>query len=159
MTTETAKRSAIDVEHLLDMTVELEPPQVIGTRFGTRMNSIVRTGHFEGDRLRGEVLPGGGDWMLLGDDRVGQMDVRATLRTDDDELIHMAASGVAAIPEEASKRIAAGERVAVDEMYTRSVIRFETGAERYAWLNSLVTVAFNELVGIERMDYFAYRVL
>ena len=47
-------------------------------------------GHFEGPRLRGTVLPGGSaDWLLLRADGVLEMDLRATLRTDDGALISM----------------------------------------------------------------------
>jgi len=32
---------------------------------GTRVTAPIASGHFEGPRLRGRVLPGGGDWTLL----------------------------------------------------------------------------------------------
>jgi len=42
---------------------------------------------FEGPRLRGTVLPGGSaDWLLLRVDGVHELDLRATLRTDDGAL-------------------------------------------------------------------------
>ena len=57
-------------EHLYDMTVDLEPPQMIGgTPQGNRQIFYVRSGTFEGPRLKGELLPGGGDWFLLRPDK------------------------------------------------------------------------------------------
>src|SRR3989304_8419978 len=60
------RRSAMDeprFQHLYDMRVELEPPQIIGqTPQGNRQIFYVRSGTFEGPRLKGELLPGGGDW-------------------------------------------------------------------------------------------------
>ena len=38
-------------------------------------------GIIEGPKLQGEVLPGGGDWLLVGSDGTGRVDVRATIRT------------------------------------------------------------------------------
>jgi hypothetical protein len=41
---------------------------------------------FEGDRLRGKVLPGGADWTLKRPDGVVELDLRITLQTDDGAL-------------------------------------------------------------------------
>jgi hypothetical protein len=62
-------------QHLYDMTVQLEPPQMIGqTPQGNRQIFYVRSGTFEGPRLKGELLPGGGDWFLLRPDNVGELE-------------------------------------------------------------------------------------
>src|SRR5207244_1759752 len=50
-------------------------------------------GTFEGPRLRGEVMPGGGDWALFRADGAMSLDVRLTLRTHDDALVHMTYGG------------------------------------------------------------------
>jgi len=73
----------LPVEHLLDLSVDLEPARAITTAVGGRMIFIAKGGTFEGPRLSGEILPGGGDFLLVGSDRVGRVDVHATLRTDD----------------------------------------------------------------------------
>src|SRR5206468_5112617 len=78
----------LPVEHLFDMRVDLEPAQLIGTPVGNRMTFISKGGRIDGPKLNGEVLPGGGDWLLAGDDLVGRADIRATIRTDDGALIH-----------------------------------------------------------------------
>ena len=46
-------------------------------------------GGFEGPRVRGKVLPGGGDWILCDSDNVWHMDVRLLLRTEDDAMIYL----------------------------------------------------------------------
>ena len=147
----------IEVEHLLDMHVDLAPAQVITTPAGTRMVFIAEGGALEGERIRGEVLPGGGDWLLLGSDQVGRIDVRATLRTDDGELVSMTNTGVIDLRGEALTRYAAGEDVPWDQAYIRSAPQFETGSERYAWLNSVVVVAINEL-GPRHVNYRMFAV-
>jgi Protein of unknown function (DUF3237) len=150
--------SALPVEHLCDFRVDLEPVQLIGTPVGTRMVFIARGGRVEGPQLKGEILPGGGDWLLVGDDQIGRVDVRATVRTDDGALIHYSARGIIEIPADGLGRLAAGERLPFEETYVRTTPKFETADERYAWLNRLVIVGHNEL-SQDHIDYRMYRVL
>jgi hypothetical protein len=51
-------------------------------------------GSFDGDRLRGRVLAGGGDWVKRLADRTLRLDLRVTLETDDGALIYMTFTGV-----------------------------------------------------------------
>ena len=61
----------LPAEHLFDMYVELQPAQLISTTLGTRLTFITNGGVIEGPRLQAELLPGGGDWMLVGTDQIG----------------------------------------------------------------------------------------
>lgn len=148
----------LPVEHLFDMGVDLEPVQTIPTPVGLRMNYIAKGGRFEGERLRGEILPGGGDGLVVGTDLIGRVDVRATLRTDDGVLIHYTAAGVIQIPPDGLERLEAGERIPFGESYARTTPRLETSDERYAWLGALALVGLNEL-SQGHIDYRVYRVL
>ena len=62
--------TALPVEHLFDMHVNLQPAQSIPTAVGTRLTFITTGGVIEGPKLRGELLPGGGDWLILGADGI-----------------------------------------------------------------------------------------
>jgi len=54
---------------------------------GARRTVPITGSDFEGPRLRGSVLPGASaDWLLLRADGVLELDLRATLRTDDGGL-------------------------------------------------------------------------
>ena len=150
--------SSLAVRHLCDWSVELEPVQIVPTPTGTRMVYVLRKGTCEGERLRGEFLPGGGDWLLLGPDAVARIDVRVTLRTDDGELIYVTNSGVISMSPEAVERLGQGETVRWDQMYSRSTPRFETSSEKYAWLGSIVAVSINE-IGPGWIDYRIYELL
>jgi hypothetical protein len=150
--------SELPVEHLCDFRVDLEPVRTIGTPVGLRMVFIAKGGRVEGPRLNGEILPGGGDWLLVGDDAIGRVDVRAVVRTDDDALIHYTARGVIRIPPEGLQRLAAGERLRFEETYVRTTPKFETADEHYSWLNELIVVGHNEL-STDHIDYRMYRVL
>jgi hypothetical protein len=152
------KLSELPVEHLCDMEVDLEPAQLIGTPVGARMTYIAKGGRISGPKLNGEILPGGGDWLLIGDNRVGQVDIRATIQTDDGALIHYTARGVIKIPPDGLERLAAGERIPFEESYIRITPKFETSDERYSWLNEVVVVSYNELTQ-DHIDYRMHVVL
>jgi hypothetical protein len=146
------------LRHLFDMHVDLEPAQAIASPEVSRMVFVARGGTVSGDRIEGEVLPGGGDWLRVGTDGVGRIDVRATLRTHDGELVLLTNTGVIAIAGEALERFGAGQSLRWDELHARSAPQFETGAEQYAWLNSVSTVAVHGL-GPTHVDYRVWEVL
>src|SRR5438876_11920418 len=75
---------------LMTLQVEVKDVQKIGAvPHGTRVTAPITSGHFEGPRLRGKVLPGGGDWTLIRADGVLELDLPLTLQTDDGALIHI----------------------------------------------------------------------
>jgi len=148
----------LPVEHLVDLSVDLEPAQLIPTPFGLRYTLVVKGGRFGGPRLSGKLLPGGGDWILFGNDGVGRLDVRATMRTDDGALIHMTSGGASRVPPDAQERLEAGETIPFADSYIRSTPRFEAGDERYSWINEAVTVGYNEF-SPGHIDYRIHRVL
>jgi hypothetical protein len=89
----------ITTRYLFDMVVDLNPRLDIGTGpLGRRTLFGSAGGTFHGPRLRGEVLPGGGDWALFRPDGAMTLDVRLTLRTHDGALVHMTYSGRWIVP-------------------------------------------------------------
>lgn len=155
---ERPKLTELPVEHLCDFMVDLEPAQAIATPVGARMTFIAKGGRVKGPRINGEILPGGGDWLMVGSDQIGRVDVRATVRTDDGALIHYTAGGVIQIPPDGLERLDAGERLPFEETYVRTTPRFETADERYAWISGIVVVGLNEL-SKDHIDYRMYKVL
>ena len=55
------------------------------------------------------------------------------------------------------ERLLAGERLGPTDFYARSSPLFETGSQKYGWLNSIVTVALNGLAP-QHVDYEIYEV-
>ncbi len=131
----------LSTEHLLDAHITLEPPEQLGqTPFGGRSIFVVRSGVFEGPRLRGTVRPGGGDWFLTLASGVGELDVRGTFQTDDGAPIYVSYHGILDVMPEIAARALGGEDVPLSAYYFRTTPRFETGHPAYAWLNALVCV-------------------
>jgi hypothetical protein len=150
--------TALPVEHLFDMHVDLQPAQPIPTPIGARMTFITTGGVIDGPKLRGELLPGGGDWLLVGSDGVGRADIRATIRTHDGALIHYESHGIIKVPADGLDRLAAGEVLPFDQTYVRTTPKFETSDERYAWLSEVVALGYN-ILSPDHIDYRIYRVL
>jgi hypothetical protein len=132
----------MDARLLMMLQVAVASPQRIGVGpHGTRITAPITEGHFEGPRLRGRVLPGGGDWTLLRADGVLELDLRITLETDDGALIHMTSIGIRHGPAEVIAALARGETVDPSTYYFRTLPRFETGHPKYEFLNRLLSVA------------------
>jgi hypothetical protein len=129
----------------MTLQVKVTGPQKIGAvPHGTRVTAAIADGRFEGPRLRGGVLPGGGDWTLLRADEVLELDLRLTLKTDDGALIHMSSFGLRHGPPEVIAALGRGERVDPSTYYFRTTPRFETAEPRYSFLNRLLAVAIGD---------------
>lgn len=121
--------------------------QPIGRVLGGMRNTVlIAGGSVEGERLRGEVLPGGGDWALIDDTGTLHLDVRATFRTHDGALIHVTYPGMLRpYSPDLRARLDSGE-MKPEDLYFRIAPRFETGAPAYAWLNSMLAIGSGMLV-------------
>lgn len=138
--------------HLYDMHADLEPPQVVGAGpMGVRQIFIVKGGTVKGPRIKGIILPGGGDWATMRSDGAVQLDVRATVQADDGALIYAYYSGLIAGKPEAILAAATGQDVPLDDYYFFTNPMFQTGAEKYAHLNKLIAIGRGKIVpgGVE----------
>jgi hypothetical protein len=132
---------ALASEHLMTMSADLADPVMLPDGpLGTRRIVYASGGTFAGAKLRGQLLAGGGDWVLQRRDGVADLDIRFVLRTDEAQLLYCTCSGVFDIAPHLRERIRTGEGVAPAEYYFRTAVRFETGAEKYGWLNRLLAV-------------------
>jgi Protein of unknown function (DUF3237) len=146
---------AMSSRSLMTVRIAAAPPQRLGTvPQGIRSIVPVTGGDFAGARLRGKVLPGGGDWLLLRSDGVLELDLRITLETDDQALITMRFQGVRHGPSDAIAALGRGEIVDPASYYFRTLPRFETSTEKYAFLNRIITVG----VGETRPDGAVHRI-
>ncbi|HEY5301387.1 MAG TPA: DUF3237 domain-containing protein [Acetobacteraceae bacterium] len=131
----------IRMRHLFTMRLQVGGMQAIGAApAGDRRIGLVAGGTFEGERLRGTVLPGGADWLLLRSDGVMTLDVRLALETSDGALISFAYRGLRHGPKEVMERMGRGEATDPASYYFRTTGGFETAAPTYAWLNRVWAV-------------------
>ena len=147
----------MQLEPLMTFRGNLKPEaQPVGKGpYGTRQIFEVTDGSFEGERLKGDILSCGGDWLLIDDASVGHLDVRLTLRTDDGAHIYVQYTGVLELNDKVAAAMAASTGTEFGDTYFMTQPRFETGDERYAWLNNLVAVAEGRMIpgGVEYQVY------
>ena len=125
---------------LFQIKIELSSAIELGaTPYGRlrRVDTFVE-GRFEGPKLSGTLVTGGNDLRLTRFDGAFHPDVRALLRTDDGHHVQMTYEGIRSGPEEVWDRVERGEDVDPSEYYFRIVARFETGSEKYDWLNRIL---------------------
>jgi hypothetical protein len=127
---------------LLKAQITLAPPLEVGdTPAGRRRIIEITGGTFQGERLRGKVLPGGADWQVIRADGVAYLDTRYTLQTHDGALVYVRNVGYRHGPADVLQRLARGEPVDPALYYMRTTPWYETGDARYAWLNRIICVA------------------
>jgi hypothetical protein len=147
----------MELVHECTFHADLSEPLVAGNGpAGTRMVIPVTGGWIKGDRLNGQVVGPGGDWALLGDDGFARLDVRGQLRTDDDAIVYVSYTGLLELNEATQAGLAGGSTDYGDH-YFRTTPRFETGDDRYRWVNNAVFVGRGRLVP-GAVEYEIYRV-
>jgi len=126
-------KTAMRTRPLISLRLSTAPTQNVGTGpHGVRITFPITGGSFEGDRLRGKVLPGGDDWTVTRVDGVIELDLRVTLETDDGALIHMTFEGIR-------------DDRTPGAPYFRTLARFETAEAKYSFLNRLLAVGKGEI--------------
>src|SRR5258705_4754081 len=116
----------MDSRLLMTLQVAVVGAQKIGAvPHGTRVTAPIASGHFEGPRLRGKVLPGGGDWTILRGDGVLELDLRITLETDDGALIHMTSDGIRHDPPDVIAELRRRQSTHLNSYHLRSTTRFD----------------------------------
>jgi hypothetical protein len=135
--------------HLFTMRAALVPGLDSGEGpLGRRTLNLVAKGDFRGERLRGEIDPGSGDWMLTRNN-IRVVDARVVLHTDDGALIHMSYGGRVTFSEDfgdAARDPSKRHLIDPSKYYFRTTPLFETGAARYAWINGIVAIGSGRLI-------------
>ncbi len=119
--------NAPELVPLCSMRIEISEAIVLeNTPAGTRMIGEIAAVRCQGERLnarqRGRAAA---DWLLLTPDGTGFVDVRLALETDDGALVYVEYTG----------------RSNLDTGVAYSTPTFQTGDERYRWLNRVQCVA------------------
>ncbi|MDH4367429.1 MAG: DUF3237 domain-containing protein [Dehalococcoidia bacterium] len=148
----------LKTEFLFTVAAHVDWRQVIDlgvTPHGIRQVVYIKGGTFEGPKMKGFVLPGGGDWFVRRGDQVVEVDVRCVLRTDDNHLIYCGLRGINEMTAEAAIKAITGQSVDSSEYYFRVTAAIETGSKKYDWLNRVVAVGVGNLTpaGVEYKIY------
>ncbi len=147
------------LQPLMTIHANLKDPIPVGRGpFGVRIVCDVSGGTFEGERLRGTILPGGGGWILSDPEGIGRLDSRLVFETHDGAYIYLQYYGVVATDNRIQKNLAEGRETEYGDSYFMAQLHFETGSKRYQWLNRVVAVAEGRLLH-RAVEYRVYEVM
>ena len=147
-------------ELIFEYEAELDVPQMFKpSHVGTRLFLPLKSGTVKGPKLNGIMLPGGGDWLVIRNDGANEIDARFTIQTDDNEIIYTYYRGITMVSPEVQMRIESGEKVDPGQYYYRTTPVFETGAEKYAWLNRIICIGVGTIGGWDRASYKVFQIL
>ncbi len=121
----------IQTEFLFTIDLNFEFPFVGDTPYGMRRIGRLKDGNFDGPKLKGMVLPGGGAWTLVRRDHVLDIEVRLLLETSDKQQIYMHWKALRDVPKDVADRLRRGEAVDPGAYYFRATPYFETSSEAY----------------------------
>jgi hypothetical protein len=145
-----AQTTSIKAEYLMTLYGTLKQ-QAINT--GLRIIEVP-SGWVEGPRIKGKLLPPSGDWYRNLPSGVGRVDVRLVIQTDDNQIIYASYNGIQQCSKEATERLVNNELVKGDECYFITAPTFETGSEKYSWLNAVQTIG--KMIELKRGDHIKY---
>lgn len=113
--------------------------------FGARFLLEIVGGEVTGERLSGAIASGGGDWMTLGRDGWGRLDVRFAMTTSDGATITYAGAGLFQFTETVVAALGSSGSTEYEDQYYRTTGRLETGDARYGWVNQALFVTEGRL--------------
>ena len=136
---------ALELVPLMNATITIgEMATISDGPFGTRIVIDISGCHYEGERIKAKQKgSAAADWALLAPDGTATLDVRLTLETDDGALIFVSYKG----------KMDCSRGIGAEPIYSAPI--FETGDQRYAWLNKIQAVAKGTLEG-ELLTYEIY---
>lgn len=129
-----------------------------GSPRGERQYFEMTAGTLTGDRINARIAMPGGDWMRRSPDGFWRPDVRVQLITDDDAVVLLHYTGLVEQTDRFKAAAESNEPTGWDDQYMWMIFDFDTGAEKYGWLNTNLFIARGRLIGASELEYEVYRV-
>ncbi len=113
-------------------------------------------GYFDGEELKGVVVPMGMGVVYMKDP--GKNDIKTTmlLKTDDDAKIIMDMKAWFDIDPDVEAKMSEGIAVSPEDYYYKGNVSFQTDNEKYKWLERKVCVCMTEVKSWERLHTTVY---
>tara|TARA_R110000787_G_scaffold47176_3_gene114272 strand:+ start:7965 stop:8423 length:459 start_codon:yes stop_codon:yes gene_type:complete len=145
------------MEHVCTYRATLESPVLVSSTEGDiRANFYVTGGEVWGPKLKGKVLPIGGDWLTLRADGVCALDVRAALESEEGAHIDVAYNGILDMGPDGHANFLKGE--VPDVVQIRAAPRLRTAHPDYQWVNRVQFINIGEgrlKEGVVQYDVYA----
>ena len=135
-------------EYAMSVKIKLKPKIAVGEmpKGGDRYFVEILEGTFEGPRLKGKVLPGGGDWAHARPDGTLDFDARYNLQHEDGSVIYLQNRGFRWGSTEVMARLARREQADPSEYYMRVAPSFEVAKGPHDWLTRHVFVGIGDKI-------------
>jgi hypothetical protein len=151
---------SLELKQEFSFWVSLKPPLDFGAGpLGSRIYFEVTGGEATGERFNGRAVGGAGDWIVVGSDGFGRIDVRLQFETHDNAYIYVQYFGLLALNEAVTQAMATGAGTNYEDQYFRTTPRLETGDPRYAWVNQSVFAAKGRVREGGGVEYDVYRLV
>ena len=151
-----AQSSKVTTEYLMTYLAPLERYPIDSS---TVIVNVRPGGWVKGPRVKGKIIPPGGDWLRIMPSGVTRLDVRLLIETDDGAHIYMTYNGISVLSKEITEALSRGEVVTDKTVpYFVTAPTFQTSSEKYSWLNKVQAVG--KMVELKRGEgaYIKYDV-
>lgn len=129
-----------------------------GTGKGDLLISVTGDGSFSGDRMSGKVLPIGMCTTYTPASGINIIKAPMLLEADDGAKIFMTMDAYLHLPQELEDRMLRGEYVEPAQYYYKGTVSFDTGDEKYKWLENKVFVCEGVINDWSSLKFGVYEV-
>ena len=151
---------SLELTHEFSFWASLKPPIDFGAGpLGARIYFEVTGGEATGERFNARAVGGGGDWIVVGPDGFGRIDVRLHFETHDNAHVFVQYFGLLELNATVAQAMATGAGTEFEDQYFRTTPRMETGDSRYAWMNQSVFAAKGRVREGGGVEYEVYRMV
>jgi hypothetical protein len=121
-------------EYLMTYKAILEPAQLVDNTL--LIVNVLPGGWAKGPNISGSFIPPGGDWLRIMPSGALRLDVRATLKTDDGDLLYITYNGIIQHTESSAAKLQAGEKFTHKDIgYFITAPTVQTSSKKYDYLN------------------------
>jgi Protein of unknown function (DUF3237) len=130
----------LHTEFLMTLDAPLDPASQINDSLA--ISNVSATGGWvKGPRIKGILVPPGGDWSRVLPSGVLRLDVRLTIKTDDGALIYVSYNGVERDSPVTQQKSQQQHAIGPEDVKVWMIApTFETSTAKYSWLNETQAV-------------------
>ncbi len=127
-------------EYLMTYKAILDRPHAIDSTLF--IFNVLPGGWAKGPHINGSFVPPGADWLRVMPSGVRRVDVRATLKTDEGDLLYLAYNGIIEHNEASNAKRSAGEKFTHEDVtYFVTAPTIQTSSKKYDYLNRVQLIS------------------
>ncbi len=126
---------SLQTQYVFTITAHIGPVTSAGEiGHGVRRIVPITGGEVRGENINGKVCAFGADFQIIRPNELIELEAKYAFETDDGAVIYVENEGIRFGPVELLQKLKRGEPVDPEQIYCRTVPKFETGAAKYRWL-------------------------